>query len=131
MESSKKPEFRRARGAWAERLVSVFLEGKGYVILCRNFTCRGGELDIVAEQGEVLCFVEVRYKSSVQVGEPLETIAGIKRARLIKTARRYLADHPEIDPMRRVLRFDVVSVVGEENPQIALVKNAFSSADAW
>ncbi len=131
MEISKQPSFRRERGAWAENLVSGFLERKGYVILCRNFTCRGGELDIVAEHKDVLCFVEVRYRSSVQAGEPLETIAGTKRSRLITAARRFLVKHPEIDSMRRVLRFDVVSVVGEEKPEISLVQNAFGVADAW
>ena len=131
MDDDKSPSLRRARGRWAEDLVSNYLQRGGYEVICRNYTCPGGELDIVAKHGDYLCFVEVRYRSSIDQGEPLETVRHTKRSRLVSAARHFLAHHSEIDHMRQIQRFDVVSVVGEDSPVITLVKNAFETSDGW
>lgn len=112
-------------------MVSNYLQRVGYEVISRNYTCPGGELDIVAKHGDFLCFVEVRYRSSIDQGEPLETVRYTKRSRLLSAARHFLAHHPEIDLMRQIQRFDVVSVVGKDSPVITLVKNAFGTSDGW
>lgn len=76
----------------------------------RNFRARGGEIDVVAREGDTLVFVEVRFREGEEFGAPEETVGFAKRRRVITAAREYL---------RRVLpsswkeaRFDVVAVVG-------------------
>lgn len=130
-DETKKPGKRRATGFWAEDLVAKKLESSGYEILDRNFYCPGGELDLVAMQGETLCFIEVRFRSDVDAGEPLETVRGVKQRRLLHAARLYLSSHPRFDPMRQIIRFDVVSVVGKKSPRVEIVTDAFGSSEAW
>jgi len=79
------------KGQRAEQLAAEFLERAGYRILERNYRCRLGEIDLVAEDKGVLCFVEVRSLASTQHGHPLETIDHAKRARLIRAVRHYLS----------------------------------------
>ena len=111
------------RGRRAEREAAVFLEHLGYEILDRNTTYRGGELDLVARQGAVLCFVEVRYRADAFMGDPLETIGRDKRSRLVRAAQQYLRDHSEWDRPGQIMRFDVVGIVGQDEP--ILIQNAF------
>ena len=80
---------RGARGAgydW-ERAAERALVDAGYRILDRNFRSRGGELDIVAEENGVLCFVEVKGRRSVAFGTPAEAITAEKERRVIGAAR--------------------------------------------
>lgn len=128
---TKQTGKRRDAGFWAEDRVAKHLKGLGYEILDRNFYCPGGELDLVAMKGETLCFVEVRFRSDVVAGEPLETVGAVKQRRLLHAARLYLSSHPRFDPMRQIIRFDVVSVVGKESPRVEIVTDAFGSSEAW
>jgi putative endonuclease len=121
----------RARGQWAEDRAAAYLESLGYIVLCRNFRCKGGELDLVALDGVHLCFVEVRFREGRLRGEPLETIDGRKRGRLVRAANQYLRKNPDIDTRRQFMRFDVVSVVGTDPANIQLVRDAFEAAEAW
>ena len=121
----------RARGQWAEEQAAAYLESRGYTVVFRNFRCRGGELDLVAIDGAHLCFVEVRFREDRARGEPLETIDGRKRGRLIRAARQYLQQNPDINTTRQFMRFDVVSVVGTDPVEIKLVRDAFEAGEAW
>jgi len=98
-----------AVGRFGEDLAARHLTAAGLQVLDRNWRCRDGELDIVALDGAVLAFVEVKTRSSVAFGDPTEAIDPAKASRLRRVALRWLAEHPE--RRTRELRFDVVAVV--------------------
>ena len=108
------------RGAAAEALAAVFLEGQGLRIVERNYRCRFGEIDLVARSGAVLVFVEVRARQSEAFGGAAGSITAAKRRRLVAAARHYLAKHR----VSRACRFDVVLVRGREQ-QIEWLADAF------
>lgn len=87
-----------------------FLEARGMRIVERNFQVRGGEVDIVAREGDILVFVEVRFREGEEFGAPEETVGLAKRRRVVSTAREYISRIPR-DSWREA-RFDVVAVVG-------------------
>lgn len=101
---------RRGNGVAGEEAAVALLVQRGYAIRARNFTCRHGELDIVAERGEVLAFVEVRMRSSAVWGDPTHTVSFAKQRRVVKAALHYLF---RFGLQGRMVRFDVVSVVGK------------------
>ena len=105
----------------AERRAAEFLQHKGYRVLDRNWTCRGGEIDLVCNDGDTLVFVEVRARSSTSHGTPLETVVDGKRRRLIRAAEIYLHVKQLSD---RACRFDVVAIVGDD---IEHVEDAFAT----
>lgn len=108
----------RQKGSAAEQRAEGFLEQQGYTIVQRNYTCRMGEIDLVCLHGETLCFVEVRMRASTTYGAASETIDYRKRAKIIRTARHYVASDPE-----RACRFDVVTIHGNDLPE--LIQDAF------
>ncbi len=116
------------KGQRAERQAAAFLERAGYRILERNYRCRLGEIDLVAEESGVLCFVEVRSLASLAHGHPLETVRGAKRSRLIRAARHYLAARGCAE---RQMRFDVVAVLSGPSPRLELVRGAFECTQSW
>ncbi|MCL2625205.1 MAG: YraN family protein [Cystobacterineae bacterium] len=100
----------RERGRKAEEVARRFLEARGYVILEQNFCSRGGEIDLVVQKGNLVCFVEVRMRSRAKFCLPLQTITPKKQRRIILAALQFLREHP---CGGRALRFDVVSILGE------------------
>ncbi|OGQ83302.1 MAG: YraN family protein [Deltaproteobacteria bacterium RIFOXYA12_FULL_58_15] len=112
------------RGQRAESLAATYLEGLGYRIVARNFHARGGEIDIIAFDGEVLCFVEVRSRQGVKFGTPLETIDRRKIRRVATAARSYLEKLERPWPR---MRFDAVGIVMSVPPNIELVRDAFEA----
>lgn len=86
---------RRDLGAFGERVAAAHLEAKGYRIRARNFRCREGEIDIVAEDGETLVFVEVRTRRGNALGTPAESVTVAKQRRLLTVARAYLQEHAD------------------------------------
>ena len=98
---------RRDLGAFGERVAAAHLEAKGYRIRARNFRCREGEIDIVAEDGDCLVFVEVRTRRGDAFGTPAESVTVAKERRLLTVARAYLQEHPDVPPNQRI---DVVAV---------------------
>lgn len=101
---------RRAVGDEAEQLAVEHLEREGYRIRDRNVSCRRGELDVVAEKGDVLAFVEVRMRSSAVWGDPSMTVTHAKQRKVVLAAHEYCQRHRLF---ARVIRFDVASVVGK------------------
>lgn len=95
-------------GRRAERRAERLLRRQGLRTLARNYTRRTGEIDLVMLDGDVLAFVEVRYRSAGAWTSGLGSVDADKRRRLTRTAERYLQDHPE--HRYRGIRFDVVSV---------------------
>ncbi len=111
---------KRSLGTEKEELAAVYLKEQGAEVLAKNFYFHGGELDIVAKDGEYLCFVEVKFRKSTRYGSPEEAVTLSKQKKIVQGARLYLYQnhYPEDTPCR----FDVVSVYGEE---IYWIKNAF------
>src|SRR4030042_2632521 len=87
------PLSRRKRGALGEKIALDFLVKRNFTILECNFRCREGEIDIVARQGDCLVFVEVRAKTSPNLGTPEESITPAKAQRLVALAQTYLQSH--------------------------------------
>ncbi|HEX4619946.1 MAG TPA: YraN family protein [Myxococcaceae bacterium] len=118
-------ETRRARGNRAEDAAAEFLVAAGYQVRERNFQCREGEIDIVAERGELICFVEVRMRSTAVWGDPSQTVSWAKQRKVVRTALRYLFKHGLSD---RMVRFDVMSVVGSgDSAAIEHIPGAFDA----
>lgn len=101
---------RHAYGEQGEAAAVALLEGQGWRVRHRNFRCRYGELDVVAERGDTLCFVEVRARSSAAWGDPSQTVSWAKQRRVVKAALHYLAAYPPAE--ERMVRFDVIAIVG-------------------
>jgi putative endonuclease len=109
-------------GARAEQLCAELLSRAGLRILARNWRCRHGEIDLVAEEGRTLVFAEVRLRRNPGFGGAAESITGAKRARLVAAARTYLAGRPESD-----CRFDVLLLDALEGGRIRWIRNAFTA----
>jgi putative endonuclease len=101
------------------------LQKNGYKVLYRNFLGRsGGEIDIVARDGDTLVFVEVKTRTREDFGRPIEAVDAQKQKRISRGALAWLRllDNPDI-----LFRFDVVEIIIAEGakPRIELVRNAF------
>ncbi len=93
-------------GAWGEAVATDYLEKQGCRILSRNYTCRYGELDLVAQQGEFLLFVEVKARSGRSWDTPAQALTRKKQEKLLLAAQTYLQEHPTtLQP-----RFDLIQV---------------------
>jgi len=105
----------RTRGQNAEDFVASHLEKRGFTILDRNFTVRGGELDIVACKDDLLVFVEVRSwrRRFWEGGTPAETIKPMKKRHIVKTALFWAQTHG-IRLQRTRIRFDVAALIGSD-----------------
>jgi putative endonuclease len=111
----------RRSGAWAEVQACRFLKKQGLSLLARNFTVRMGEIDLIMREGQVIIFVEVRYRKANSYVKPLETINTLKRKRLIRTALFYLQYVKKRKPFQA--RFDMIGIEGKD--QINWIKNIF------
>jgi putative endonuclease len=109
-------------GARAETLASVYLQSRGLKLLARNFRVRGGEIDLIAREGRVTVFVEVRLRRSSRFGGAAESITAAKRRRLILAARHWLAAHGETP-----CRFDCVLLNALEPGAIQWIRHAFEA----
>lgn len=114
-------------GYAGEKLVAEFLESRGCEILCRNFTIRGGEIDIVARQGEYVLFIEVKTRKKGSMVSGTEAVTQRKRQLIIKTAEEYIyRTGCELQP-----RFDVVSIELDKGKisDIIYIDNAFDLSE--
>ena len=110
---------RRERGCAAERRAEAALVQRGYRIVERNYRARLGELDLVAYDGEVLVFVEVRSRSDAAHGGGLAAIPHAKQRQVARVASLYLAHRR---PTFRTCRFDVVAITGDD---LVVIPGAF------
>ena len=114
-----------ALGSGGERAAADFLVARGYHILERNFRCRGGEVDLIALDGGVLVFVEVKVRRTLSRGAPIEAVTAVKQARVRRAAQEYLTFCGRV--FHRI-RFDVMSVMKTaRNTDITHLKAAFST----
>lgn len=117
------------KGLQAEHLAAVFLAQQGLQILHSNYRCKFGEIDLIAQDGATLCFVEVRFRASVAYGSPIDTIDGRKRRRILKTATHFLAYRLRGRPC--ACRFDIVTVEGTVSPVTRWWRAAFDASNDW
>lgn len=109
-------------GELGEDLASRFLKEEGLTIIKRNYRCPRGEIDIIAEDADILVFIEVRLRTSGFRGYAEESIVPQKSQRLKRVAEFYLVDRGYADWPR--LRFDLIAINWEEErPSIKWIKN--------
>lgn len=106
-------------GMRAEDLCAELLRSYGLRVVERNWRCRHGEIDLIAEEGTTLVFAEVRMRTGAGFGGAAESVTEAKRSRLIAAARLYLTRRPEAP-----CRFDVLLVEGEPS-RIEWIRDAF------
>lgn len=115
----------RARGALIEQYAANWLQHQGLALIGRNQFVKGGELDLVMQDGDTLVFVEVKHRANWHYGHPLETVTPTKKRRLVHAASIYLARHKLCCPCR----FDILAATGKP-PDISFewVKAAFDAS---
>ena len=106
-------------GARAEDLCAELLRAAGLRVIERNWRCRLGEIDLIAEENGTVVFAEVRSRASAGFGGAAESITSAKRDRLLAAARLYLTGRPNAH-----CRFDVFLVEGERR-QVRWIRDAF------
>lgn len=117
----------RPEGAWGEAMVANWLRERGFRLLSAGYHCRYGEIDLIAEEAGILCFIEVKTRSNLDAGLPREYVTPAKQRRLRITAQWYLAAHDMAD---HPARFDVAEVYTDaqhspQNTRLHYIRNAF------
>lgn len=114
-------------GAWGEAKAAGFLRRRGYEIIERNFSCRAGEIDIIARKKDFIVFVEVKTRKSDDYVSAREYVTRQKQRRILDTAALWLSrrDGEELQP-----RFDVIEVYAPKGknsllPRIEHIEDAF------
>lgn len=117
---------KRALGDFGEEAVCRWMRLHGYRIEERNFSCRLGEVDIIARKGDYIVFTEVKLRKNANHGQAREFVTPAKQRRIILAAELWLTQHVRwLQP-----RFDVAEVYAPEgldtkNPEIIYIKDAF------
>lgn len=116
----------RAKGHAFEQKAAQYLQQQGLKILEHNYTCRGGEIDLIAKEGSTVVFVEVKFRKSSRFGEPFAAVHGQKQRKIIRAATIYAQKERLLDKVP--MRFDVISI--QENGgefEIQWLPNAFTT----
>ena len=113
-------------GDWGEALAAEYLEARGCRIVEREWRCRFGEIDLIAEQEGTLLFVEVKLRTNLRYGMPRESVTAKKQEKLRSAALLYLSMHGLDAPAR----FDVAEVYTDahhsaRSTRIEYIENAF------
>ena len=116
-----KPEH-LLKGDNAEQRALGFLQRQGLRLVCSNFRCKSGELDLVMKDGVALVIVEVRFRRSEQFGGALASITRQKQARIVAATQHYVIIN---NLSHCAIRFDVVAISGDG--RIDWIKNAFQT----
>ena len=101
-----------------ERLAAKYLKKCGYKIITQNYKAKMGEIDIIAQDGDVLVFAEVKQRKNADFGAPREFVTAGKQRKIKNTAQLYILKNK----FAGNVRFDVVEVLGKD---INHIKNAF------
>jgi putative endonuclease len=124
---ARKPWWRRWFGTRSERAALRFLRKKGYRIVARNYSCKLGELDLVALDGASVVFVEVRSTATGEVERPAASVDAAKQRRLTQLALHFLQAKKLLN---QAARFDVLAIswpTGAKEPTIVHYQNAFEA----
>ena len=123
--ADKRTEKRRVGDA-GENLACRYLENKGYRIIERNFSCRSGEIDIIAAlpSKNILCFIEVKSRNTIRYGLPSEAVTLSKQRKIKRSAAYYIRLHRRFSLVQG--RFDIVEVLRlDKGTYIRHMENAF------
>ena len=113
-------------GPWGESLAAQYLRNKGYTILACNFSCRFGEIDLIAKKRGILAFLEVKLRKSSNFVQAREYVDRRKQERILATAQLWLSEHATVlQP-----RFDVIEIYAPQGtataqPEIIHLTDAF------
>jgi len=121
----------KPKGNYVETQAAAYLSREGYEIIARNYAYQGGELDIVAKQGETVVFVEVKSVWNAGEGNPAARVNAAKQKKIWKTACHFLFTKKEFAPkgFDQPCRFDVLSARVYQKPlQFVHFKNAFEGS---
>ena len=114
-------------GNAGENFAASYLESRGYKIITKNFRVRSAEIDIVAEKDSVIIFVEVKTRSSIKHGLPIEAVNFRKQQKIIEAASVFLQDEKYCES---ACRFDVVEIYSDGMKFSARhIENAFEVRD--
>lgn len=108
-------------GVQAEQQAYEFLIAKGLTLVCRNFRCKHGELDLVMLDNDILVIVEVRFRKSNAFGGAIASVTAKKQAKIIAATQYYLSENA----VKNTVRFDVVAISGVSG--LNWIKNAFQT----
>ena len=110
-------------GKKGEDLARVYLESLGYKVIDQNYKNNIGEIDLIAKDRSVYCFIEVKTRLSNKCGDGLEAVTLSKQKKIQRVAQKFIQDYNILDEYGR---FDVVGIdMEKEPPRINLIKNAF------
>ena len=115
----RKNNARQLLGRKGEQMAADALRARGYRIVERNFRCRYGEIDLIAEEQNDLVFVEVKTRRGTAFGHPEEAVTLTKRRKLVEVATYYLYLHAVGD---RSWRIDVVAIDFNEDGKFREVR---------
>lgn len=112
-------------GSRGEQLAAHWYEENGYTILTRNYRTRLGEIDIVAQNGGMVVFIEVKTRAAGAIAPPRAWVNATKQRRIIAAAGGYIAAHFTAEPF---VRFDVAEVTADSSGALTLhcIENAFT-----
>ena len=120
-----KDDKRQSLGKMGEDLACTELQRRGYAILARRYRTRFGEIDVIAREGGVVVFIEVKTRSTSMFGSGAVAVTGWKQRRIARMAREYLSRRRLVD---EPCRFDVVAIAFENRrPVIEVFPNAFET----
>ena len=108
-----------ALGAEGERIAARYLVERGYRILARNYRFLRNEIDIIAKEGELLCFIEVKTRASLDKGYPAEAVTPRKQKEIARAASGYLSG---IDGPLPDCRFDVIAILAHRIDEGCIVE---------
>jgi putative endonuclease len=120
----------RSIGHSWENFAARQVAAAGLSILDRRYTCRLGEIDLIAVDGKTLVFIEVRYRSHTGFGDAAASVTRHKQQRIINAARHFLMRNP--DYCERPIRMDVIALeasrnAGADKPDMRWIRGAFEA----
>lgn len=118
---------RKKLGAWGESVAATHLEAKGYRIVTRNWRCTHGEVDLIAQAGEELVFIEVKTRRGRGMGSPEEGLTPTKQKKLMKLAQVYVAEHDlDVD-----WRIDLIAVELDQSGKLLRCEHIPNAVLGW
>ncbi len=118
---------RKKLGAWGELVAATHLESLGYHIIARNWRCRYGEIDLIAQAGEWVAFVEVKTRRGQNMGAPEEGLTPAKARKLTHLAAYYMAEH-DLDADWRI---DLVAVELDSSGKLVRCEHIPNAVLGW
>lgn len=109
----------RKTGTAYERIAADYLQRQGMRIVELNYRISCGEVDIIAEDADMLVFIEVKYRKTASYGQPWEAVSLHKQKKICQVARQYCYSKKRYGQ----IRYDIISICGEE---ILWFQNAFA-----